>query len=102
MKKFRRLLRALKAAYPEFRVTIRRSRITDYGHCGRYQDAANHFWIQINRELDESLACHALVHEFAHVPSFAEWERTGVEHNDVWSLHHGECYRIFEKTCLED
>jgi hypothetical protein len=100
---YRRLVIRLKRAYPQYKVTIRRVEIKsgDYGFTGRYKGSKDRFWITIANRLNESDACHALTHEFAHVPPFEEWERTGVEHNPVWAYHHGVCYEIFEKVSAD-
>lgn len=100
MHNFRKLCLLLKKAYPAFSVTVRRVEQEEYGCAGRYAAPyENCFWITIRRDLNDSDACHALIHEFAHIPSYDEWERTGEEHNPVWAYHHGLCYQIFQANC---
>lgn len=98
MKRFQSLIRKLRAAYPQFTVSVRRVRQADFGHT--WQDDDGNFRITIRHDLDEDAAIDTLIHEWAHVPSYEEWERTGVEHNPVWAYHQGECYRIYEEHFL--
>jgi len=100
MHSFRKLTRILKQAYPQYTITVRRRTQPDAGNCWRSNDDdPNEFKITIDRSLGEDAACDALMHEFAHCPSYDEWERTGEEHNPVWAYHHGECYKLFVENC---
>jgi|688.fasta_scaffold22722_15 hypothetical protein len=99
MKRFYALIRKLRKAYPQFTVQVRRKPQADFGHTWQLDDEQR-FRITIRKDLNEDAAIDTLIHEWAHVPSYEEWERTGVEHNPVWAYHQGECYRIYEEHFL--
>jgi hypothetical protein len=94
-----RLLAALKKRYPKHAVHIRKARMSKgmVGHCYRYKDG----WrIDLCKTMCEADLMIWLTHEFAHVPSWPEWERTN-EHGPSWSWHYKVCYQIYEKILGE-
>jgi hypothetical protein len=97
---FYKLLRLLKKNYPSCKIRVRRVNQKHFGHCWRDDDDENSFRITIRKDMSEPMAIDTLIHEFAHVGAYGEWERTGVEHNPVWSIHFAECYRIYEENFL--
>lgn len=99
MQAYRKLLRRLKAVYPQYSVSVRRVRVSRkiQGDCAK---RGKRWQIRIAAHLDEQAAMDTLTHEFAHVPSWPEWVATG-EHGPSWSEHYRFCYRVYEQVAEE-
>lgn len=94
-----KLLAALKTRYPQYAVHVRRCRMPRglAGQCYKYKDG----WrIDLDSKMDEPSTLAWATHEFAHVPSWPEWERTG-KHGRSWSWHYKCCYNIYERIVTE-
>lgn len=95
-KMYRKLLKLLRAKYPQYDIRVRRCKIKEkwVGKCWKDGEV---FRIQIDPELKESTACDTLCHEVAHVASWSEFER-GVDHGPIWGKHYGQCYNLWIDT----
>ncbi len=101
MKMYRKLLKLLRAKYPQYDIRVRRSKIKE-GWVGRcWKDSNGVFRILIDPTLKESTACDTLCHEIAHVPSWPEFE-AGIDHGPMWGEHYGQCYNLWIDTFYSD
>lgn len=101
MKTYRRLVIALKKEYPQYKVTVRRKKLSE-GYDGlTTHQGGNRFLIEISKELTEQAAIDTLVHEFGHCPAWNEYAVHSIEHGPQWGLEHSRCYRVLEKV-MED
>lgn len=101
MKTYRRLVIALKKEYPQYKVTVRRKKLSE-GYDGLTTHlGGNRFLIEISKELTEQAAIDTLVHEAAHCPAWHEYTVHGVEHGPQWGLEHSRCYRVLERVMNE-
>ena len=95
------MVRILKAAFPQYSVSVRRVKQSNLGNAGTYEQdptiPKRRFWITINRESDEQTAIDTLLHEWAHVLGWESWDTTGQEHNPVWAHYYSIVYGIYEK-----
>lgn len=96
---YRELRKRLKAAYPNHKVCVLRTRVPKklFGDCAAVDDG----WrIRICKSLNDTEACDTLIHEFAHVPSWDEWVNSD-SHGKSWAWHYAKCYRIYESIATE-
>ena len=101
MEFYYKLVKTLKSKYSEYKVSIRRKKLaqTDYANCW-FDKKKSLFSIKISSSLEEPAACDSILHEFAHVLSWDEYE-SGIDHGPKWSAKYRQCYKIYEKMCQE-
>lgn len=94
-----KLLRLLRRAYPDIKVRVSRATLLKpkklHGRCWKVDDGK--FLLQLDRYTSGQLLTETILHEFAHAPSWDEWETTG-EHGPLWGEHYAKCYQIWEQN----
>lgn len=98
MHTYRRLVIALKKAYPKYKVSVRKAKVPE-GYDGyTIKVGVNQWLIKISNELKtEEEFIGILLHEFPHVPAWDEFTVLGIEHGPQWGVEHSRCYQIFEE-----
>lgn len=96
MDDFRRLTNMLKKAFPEYKVSVRRSKMPN-GDIGDCDKKGKNFFIRIDRFRSEDEQFLILVHEFAHVFAWDDPE----DHGKKWGKAYSDCYKIYEKFIEE-
>jgi hypothetical protein len=86
----------LKRAYPDLVVSVLRCRVPRGigGDCVRI---AGDFRIRVSSGVSIQEQLDTLVHEWAHVVAWQEWELTG-SHGKAWAAAYAEAYRIYESV----
>lgn len=92
MDDFRRLSNMLKCKFPEYKVSVRRSKMPN-GDIGDCDKKGKKFVIRIDKFKEESEQFLILVHEFAHVPAWDDPDDHGV----MWCKAYAKCYKIYEE-----
>lgn len=96
MEHYRKVVKLLKEKFPEHILSVRRLPLSKkiYGDC-IYVKKGNKFLIRIRRDLDEDTAIETLLHEMAHVLSWDEWAKTGLEHGPNWGKAFSKIYTFY-------
>ena len=102
--RYRKVVNLLRKKLPAaFEVDIRRKKLKGFdGLCIREE---NRFLILINKDLSESMAVEALLHEYAHALSWTllqdKLEGEAFHnycHNASWGVAYAEVYRCYEAS----
>lgn len=104
MHTYRQLVRHLKVALPEYRVSVRRVKLPSYvEHDIEYQDYGDtdrqrggKFLIRINRDLDEPAAIFAVLHEYGHVVSWLT-DRHPSDHGPEFGKAYARVWRVYQE-----
>mgnify|MGYP001354812276 CR=1 FL=1 len=102
MKCYRKIVQIIKKNFPEYKVSVRRTKLPDTlcGDCRLVngKKKRKEFLIRINNRLSEDLAIETFVHEWAHVIA---WHAPGDDHGCHWGRAYSKVYRIYLNEYVE-
>lgn len=90
---FREFSNILKKKYPEYKVSVRLTRVPKdrMGDCRKIEDGS--FIIRVSKELEVNAAIQILIHEWAHVLSWDTSKRKA--HGINWGKKYSVVYEVY-------